>query len=158
MKSSFLKELLDNDHLLVGISELSNMSSTSPRQLRYWEEKGFIASIEEETHGARRYRLPMVVKVELIKHYLDEGFTLKKAAEKADYRIKKVHHIRKVFSKSLRDIEIIDNRFTIFSLGTFEPNNERLVIIHDEADDSLHYHLFTPEETVNYEQLCQKLT
>ncbi|HPI99352.1 MAG TPA: MerR family transcriptional regulator [Enterococcus sp.] len=157
MKSSLLKQLLDSDHLLVGISELSDMSGTSTRQLRYWEEKGWITSVADKNHAARRYRLPTVVKVELIKYYLDEGFTLKKAAEKADERIKKVHHIRKVLAQSLRDIEIIDNRFTVFSINHFEPEQERLVILHDGNDDTLHYRLFSADQTVNYEQLCNEL-
>ncbi|EOT25955.1 MerR family transcriptional regulator [Enterococcus saccharolyticus] len=157
MKPSLLKQLLDSDHLLIGISELSEMSGTSPRQLRYWEEKGWITSVPDKTHAARRYRLPTVVKVELIKYYLDEGFTLKKAAEKADERIKKVHHIRKVLSKSLRDIEIIDDRFTVFSINHFEPNQERLVILHDGKKDTLHYRIFASDQTASYADLCEEL-
>ena len=50
-----LKELLKNDHLLVGISELSELVGVSPRQLRYWETKGFIQSVETDSTGPRKY-------------------------------------------------------------------------------------------------------
>ncbi len=35
----FLKRLLENDQLVVGISELSDIVGVSPRQLRYWEQR-----------------------------------------------------------------------------------------------------------------------
>ena len=40
--SHLFRKLVDNENLLVGISELSQMCDISPRQLRYWEQKGFI--------------------------------------------------------------------------------------------------------------------
>ena len=45
MVGASLKRLLENDQLLVGISELSELVGVSPRQLRYWEQKGLIDSI-----------------------------------------------------------------------------------------------------------------
>lgn len=39
MVGASLKRLLENDQLLVGISELSELVGVSPRQLRYWEQK-----------------------------------------------------------------------------------------------------------------------
>ena len=86
MVGASLKRLLENDQLVVGISELSDIVGVSPRQLRYWEQKGFIRSIEADANCPRKYRLPTVIKVELIKKYLDDGFTLSKAAEKAEIR------------------------------------------------------------------------
>ncbi|MBV4377655.1 MerR family transcriptional regulator, partial [Bacteroides thetaiotaomicron] len=88
-----------------GISELSELVGVSPRQLRYWETKGFIQSVETDSTGPRKYRLPTVAKVEIIKQYLDEGYTLTKAVEKATAHIQKMHHVRKVFSKCIKEIE-----------------------------------------------------
>ena len=67
MVGASLKRLLENDQLVVGISELSDIVGVSPRQLRYWEQKGFIRSIEADANCPRKYRLPTVIKVELIK-------------------------------------------------------------------------------------------
>lgn len=86
--SQTFRKLLENDNLLVGISELSRMCEISPRQLRYWEQKGLIQSVPQEENAPRKYRLPTVIKVELIKRFLDEGFTLTKAVEKAEEKIK----------------------------------------------------------------------
>ena len=41
----------------------------------------------------------MVIKVELIKRFLDEGFTLTKNRKKAEGKIRIAHHIRKVFTR-----------------------------------------------------------
>ena len=56
MVGASLKRLLENDQLVVGISELSDIVGVSPRQLRYWEQKGFIRSIEADANCPRKYR------------------------------------------------------------------------------------------------------
>lgn len=48
MKNNTVKQLLESDDLLVGISELSKVTGVSPRQIRYWEQKGFISSTGEK--------------------------------------------------------------------------------------------------------------
>lgn len=67
-ENSTVKQLLESDDLLVGISELSKVTGVSPRQIRYWEQKGYIESTGEKS-GNRKFKLPMVVKVEIIKHF-----------------------------------------------------------------------------------------
>ncbi|MGX7024242.1 MerR family transcriptional regulator [Vagococcus hydrophili] len=139
MLNASIKYLLENDTLLVGISELSKMSGVSPRQLRYWEEKGFIESISKDDKSARQYRLPVVLKVEIIKGYLDEGYTLSKAVEKSNQKIKNMLHIRQFFRRAFKDIEVIDDQFINLSFGDFEPNNEELYISYDIEEDKLTY-------------------
>ena len=39
MWSKMIQRLLNEENLLIGISELSEIAEVSPRQLRYWEEK-----------------------------------------------------------------------------------------------------------------------
>ncbi|WP_165005797.1 MULTISPECIES: MerR family transcriptional regulator [unclassified Enterococcus] len=157
MVGASLKRLLENDQLVVGISELSEIVGVSPRQLRYWEQKGFIQSIEADVNCPRKYRLPIVIKVELIKHYLDEGYTLAKAAEKAEIRQKKMHHVRKVFSKAIKDIELFDERYTILSIGKFKEDDAQMYIIHDDQTDELAYKLLPADEKVDYEQLLKEI-
>lgn len=157
---SSLKDLLISDDLLVGISELSKMSGTSPRQLRYWEKKGFITSVSKnaETSAPRNYRLLTVIKVELMQRFLNEGFTLQKANEKADKHLKKVAHIRNVFAKNIRDVTVINDRYTIFTIGAFEPNNELMAIVYDDLEENLSYQLFDEQTPINYQQLVEKNT
>lgn len=47
-ENNTVKQLLESDDLLVGISELSKVTGVSPRQIRYWEQKGFISSTGEK--------------------------------------------------------------------------------------------------------------
>lgn len=127
----------------------------SPRQLRYWEQKGFIQSVPQEENAPRKYRLPTVVKVEMIKTFLDEGFTLAKAVEKADKKIKTAHHIRKVFSGVLQNLEVINERFTIISLGPVDEDGKILHIIHDEETDRLQYEVLSANQTIDFEKFKQ---
>ncbi|MFV0558196.1 MAG: MerR family transcriptional regulator [Enterococcus sp.] len=145
---SSTNQLWTNDNLLVGISELSEMTGVSTRQLRYWEKKGFITSIEKQEHAARKYDLPTVGKVEMIKHFLDEGFVLAKAVEKADSKITSVKQIRQVLKQALKDLTVIDQRYTKITLGYFQPNQEELILIHDNQTNQLHYEInATPAPT-----------
>lgn len=154
--TNLFKNLLQNDNLLVGISELSKMTEVSPRQLRYWEQKGLIASVPQpEDNAARKYRLPVVVKVELIKKFLDEGYTLTKAVEKAEEKIRIAHHVRCVFSKVLKDIEVIDERFTVISIGPVDTLKQNLYVIHDEKNGSLSYKLLPQGEQLDTSRLDQ---
>jgi len=153
--SHLVRKLVDNENLLVGISELSQMCDISPRQLRYWEQKGFIQSVPQEENAPRKYRLPTVVKVEMIKTFLDEGFTLAKAVEKADKKIKTAHHIRKVFSGVLQNLEVINERFTIISLGPVDDEGKILHIIHDEETERLQYEVLPANQTIDFEKFKQ---
>ncbi|EMF0505634.1 MerR family transcriptional regulator [Enterococcus hirae] len=159
MVGTSLKRLLENDHLLVGISELSEIVGVSPRQLRYWEQKEFIRSVSTGVNCPRKYQLPTVIKVEIIKKYLDEGYTLNKSAEKAEERLKKMKHVRKVFSKAIKEIELIDERYTVLLIGDFKETTEdsKLYIIHDEATDELTYKIVPVSEKIDFEQLLKNL-
>lgn len=156
MVGASLKRLLENDQLLIGISELSEVVGVSPRQLRYWEHKGFIQSVIADSNCPRKYRLPTVVKVEIIKKYLDEGYTLTKAAEKAQNRLNKMKHVRKVFSKSIKEIELIDERYTLLLIGNFK-ENEQLCIIHDDQTDQMIYQIIPANQTVDMQQIVDNL-
>lgn len=154
--SQTFRKLLENDNLLVGISELSQMCEVSPRQLRYWEQKGLIESVPQEENAPRKYRLPTVIKVELIKRFLDEGFTLTKAVEKAEEKNRIAHHIRKVFTGVLRNLEVVDDRFTIISLGPINESNQILHIIHDDVSNQLNYELLPENQPLTIDKYQQQ--
>ncbi|WP_291290793.1 MerR family transcriptional regulator [Enterococcus sp.] len=154
--SQTFRKLLENDNLLVGISELSQMCEVSPRQLRYWEQKGLIESVPQEENAPRKYRLPTVIKVELIKRFLDEGFTLTKAVEKAEEKIRIAHHIRKVFTGVLQNLEVVDDRFTIISLGPINESNQILHIIHDDVSNQLNYELLPENQPLTIDKYQQR--
>ena len=100
MVGASLKRLLENDQLLVGISELSELVGVSPRQLRYWEQKGLIDSISADSNCPRKYRLPTVVKVEMIKLYLDRRLYFDESRGKSNDPSKENASRQKGFLKS----------------------------------------------------------
>ena len=68
------------------IGDTAKMSGASKKQIRNWETKGYIPTAERVVSGDRAYRRFSLKQVELIsriKGFLDEGYTLPAAAEKA---------------------------------------------------------------------------
>ena len=145
--NSIVKYMLENDTLLIGISELSKMCEVSPRQLRYWEEKGFIQSVSKEDNEARKYRLPTVMKVELIKKFLDDGFKLTKAVEKAEFKINNIHHIRSFAKQGIQSIDVIDDNQIELTMGPFESENESMQINNDLETKKMTYTIKNSEIT-----------
>ena len=75
------------------IGEASMRSGLSVKQIRYLEERNYISVISRIVCGERAYRVfseEDLVSLLRIKHYLDEGFTLKFSAYKAKMEISKI--------------------------------------------------------------------
>lgn len=136
-----IKYLLENDTLLIGISELSQMSGVSPRQLRYWEEKNFIESVVKEGNAARQYRLPTVLKVEIIKGFIDEGFKLSKAVEKAEEKITNIRELRSLIKEAVTNIDFDDEKMIKVTLSNFEPDKEDIIINFDKETKKMTYQI-----------------
>lgn len=151
MKKNTVKQLLESDDLLVGISELSKMTGVSPRQIRYWEQKEYIESTGEKS-GNRKFRLPMVVKVEIIKHYLDEGYTLTTAVEKAQERQENIHHAKMLLKDVLKEIQKIDQRYTVIRLDNFS-NKKGIYLIQDKETGQATYQIIEEGTEVTPDQL-----
>lgn len=85
-----LKDELSNDQiflekLIIGISEVSEVTGVPTRQIRYWEEKTYISSMSNQGK-TRRYDYTNIKKIILIKELLDEGFTLEASVKKIEKR------------------------------------------------------------------------
>ncbi|MFP7737489.1 MerR family transcriptional regulator [Priestia aryabhattai] len=97
--------LLDFDllsKLVVGIGEVSDMTGVPTRKIRYWEEKGIIAS-EKDTEGStRRYNYVNIKKILLINELLEDGYTLDAAAKKVEVRM---NSINETFTKLAKYLE-----------------------------------------------------
>ena len=68
------------------IGDTAKMSGASQKQIRNWEARGYILAPDRVVSGARAYRRFTPAEVETIRkirEYLDEGFTLAAAAQKA---------------------------------------------------------------------------
>lgn len=152
MKNNTVKQLLESDDLLVGISELSKVTGVSPRQIRYWEQKGYIHSAGEKS-GNRQFKLPMVIKVEIIKHFLDEGYTLTVAVEKTKERQENVHHAKLLLRDTFKGIQNIGNRYTVIQLDDFV-NQAGFYLIRDNQTNQSTYQMI--EEAEITEDLLEK--
>ena len=77
------------DALVVGIGEVAEITGVAARQLRYWEDRGYIASLSEAGRN-RRYDYPNIKRVILIKELLDEGYTLEASVAKLEARLGRI--------------------------------------------------------------------
>jgi MerR family transcriptional regulator, global nitrogen regulator len=69
---------------MVGIGEVTDVTGVPQRQIRYWEEKGYIQSVGGTRGTIRRYNFLTIKKVILIKELLDDGYTLGVVAKKVE--------------------------------------------------------------------------
>jgi len=73
------------DNKTVSIGEAARLTGASIKQLRHWHLRGYIPAPERVVCGVRSYRyfndndLKIISR---IKAYLDQGYTVKTAAEK----------------------------------------------------------------------------
>ena len=68
------------------IGDTSEMTGITQRRLRFWEENGIIPTPERVVCGCRAYRrydYMLINTIKEIKRLLDQGYTLRAAAEMA---------------------------------------------------------------------------
>ncbi len=91
--------------LIIGIGEVSEITGIPQRQIRYWESKGYITSLNAQTK-TRRYDYQTIKKMLLIKELLDEGYTLEISVKKVNNRLKMIDDaFKKLQSTGLRSPE-----------------------------------------------------
>ncbi|MEJ6400091.1 MerR family transcriptional regulator [Nicoliella lavandulae] len=110
---------IDVHKIIFRIGEVSKMTGVSPRQLRYWDQKGFIKSQRHDTSSSRVYTLLNLFRVGLIKKYLDNGYTLKAAVQKTNERQDMMETMHHFIYHSVSGIENIDGKLMI-NMGYFD--------------------------------------
>ena len=68
------------------IGTTSRMTIVTQKQIRYWEDRGYIPAAMRVVCGERAYRYCTSDQVEIIriiKDYIDQGYTLKHASKMA---------------------------------------------------------------------------
>lgn len=79
--------------LIVGIGEVSAITGIPQRQLRYWQAKGIIRAVSNDSATTtRRFDYLEIKKILLIKDLLDEGYTLEAAAQKVAQRMAAINN------------------------------------------------------------------
>ena len=74
------------------IGEAARLCGVTRKQIRHWEGKNYLPELTRTVCGERAYRTFAendLVIIKKIKHYLDAGFTLSSAADKAKKDISK---------------------------------------------------------------------
>ena len=125
-----LRELFHKGQLTIGISELSRMTGVSPRQLRYWQKKGYIIPKNEDEPGrARVYTLKMVIKAAAMSNLLQTGYTLKAAAAQVDERMRPAQTIYHLLADRYQGYEVADNGQILVDLGPFDPQPDQELFV-----------------------------
>lgn len=117
-----LHQLFRPEDLAIGISELSKMTNVSPRQLRYWQKKGYIQPHNHQQSGqARTYSIAMAVRVAAMGKLLEEGYTLTAAARLVDERMRPFKTLFSLLFHRYQGATEIDGRLRV-DLGPFDPD------------------------------------
>lgn len=135
-----LRRIFEN--LEIGIGEVSNSLGVSQRQLRYWEQKGYIKPIDDKS-GVRRYSLATVFLIGFIKDQLDEGYTLSAAVQHSkDIRVKS-KIARKFLRSTFEKIEITDfeKGYGTIKLGQVDTQDKKIDIEGVIDDKGSHFEL-----------------
>ncbi len=92
--------------LIIGIGEVAEIAGIPQRQLRYWQEKGLIKTVDGAGITTRRFNYLEIKKILLIKELLDEGFTLEAAAKKVEKRMELINlTFKKIKNRHKNDID-----------------------------------------------------
>ena len=68
------------------IGDTARITGITEKQLRHWEEQGYLSDIERVICGIRSYRRfseAQIKQISKMKEYLDMGYTLKSSAKLA---------------------------------------------------------------------------
>lgn len=122
-----IPNLINFETLVFRIGELSRMTEVSSRQLRYWEQRGYIqAMARNDQNKARVYNFHTFIQVRIIKRLLDEGYRLPAAVERMHSIDEEMGMVRQFFSNSFQGVEIEDGQ-AMFNLGYFDDDETQIL-------------------------------
>lgn len=105
--------LIDSDKLIFGIGQVQTITGVSGRQLRYWEEQGYIAPIDQQKGTQRQYSMHMLFLIFHIQRYLKQGFTLQSAVERARQFDRQIPVLRTFLKNQFNGVEVEDDKSMI---------------------------------------------
>lgn len=139
-KKKKIHQLFEN--LEIGIGGVSSSLGVSQRQLRYWEQKGYIKPVTEKS-GVRHYSLATVYLIAFIKDQLDAGYTLEAAVKKSkEIRIKS-KIARKLLRNAFDDIKVTDEAkgYGKIEMGTIKVGDKNAEVVGIVDEDGSHFEL-----------------
>lgn len=140
-KREVIESIFKPDLFKFRIGELSKMTGVSTRQLRYWESKAIINPLPREgDQDARVYNYEAFHKVQSIKYFLDEGYTLKAAVAKTDGILEMFGKIHTIIGHAVRGIEEVDGEMMV-DLGIFDEKAQTRLWASIDENEKVHYHV-----------------
>nr|WP_255700248.1 MerR family transcriptional regulator [Lactobacillus sp. S2-2] len=108
---------------------MANATGLPQSKLRYWEQKGYISSIQNGKNQNKQYSYHTMIMVELIKSFMDSGYTLSASVNKAKKHNKTGSILKKMLFQMIKKISMIDNK-TCINMGQFEgiPNKDIIFV------------------------------
>lgn len=95
---------IDSTKLIFGIGQVEKITEVSGRQLRYWEKQGYIQPLEQKKGASRQYNLHTLFMIFHIQRFLNQGFTLQTAVDKARKFDEQIPVLREFLSNQLKGI------------------------------------------------------
>ncbi|MDV7757417.1 MerR family transcriptional regulator [Liquorilactobacillus mali] len=138
------KDILKHEHFLLGIGEISKATGVSQRQLRYWEEKGYIKSEESKDdskkcdHRHRKYSHFTFLKVSMIQSFINDGYTLNAAVQKTDAHSLLSKAVKQFLKERILDVTVVQNGYEL-NLGSIDgvPGKHVYAVIQKNANTKL---------------------
>lgn len=95
---------IDTDKLIFGIGQVQQITGVSGRQLRYWEEQGYIHSLSQKKGAAREYSMHTLFFIFHVSRFLEQGFTLQAAVDKAKQLDQQLPVLRQFLKSQLQGV------------------------------------------------------
>lgn len=117
---------IDTDKLIFGIGQVQQITGVSGRQLRYWEEQGYIQSLSQKKGAAREYSLHTLFFVFHVTRFLKDGFTLQAAVDKAKQFDRQLPVLRQFLRSQLKGVDFEDDE-SILDLGYVDASHNQRI-------------------------------
>lgn len=124
------RQIFSAERMVFRIGELSAMTGVSSRQLRYWEQKNYIESMQRgDEQAARSYHFREYARVTGIKYFLDDGYTLSAAVKKVNDYIDMANLVHVFVKEAIKNVDDRGDHIEI-DLGWFdEAAGQRLIAV-----------------------------
>lgn len=113
-----VKNIIDQEALLLSIGDVASATGVSTRQIRYWEKKGYIKSTLSES-GQRKFTYFELLNVGMIQSRIEAGFTLAGAVKEVNETSGIFKELRKFMQERIDQVNEIPTGYE-FDLGEVE--------------------------------------
>ncbi|TPR26121.1 MerR family transcriptional regulator [Apilactobacillus micheneri] len=128
-----LYKIMKDIDLSVGIGGLSKSCNVPQSKIRYWEKKGYIKSICDDKNKSHRYPYHAIIKVELIKSFLESGYTLSAAAKKAKVFDETGSIMHKIVNKRFNGLAMVDQNPSV-NMGPIDGEEDKSLYFVESGD------------------------